>query len=95
MEKSTTDFDKTAVFTQWRQNSFIFYPSLNTQSCNRRPLFSTFTFENVRGPKRTVLFQKKFRKFKEKIQFIMQLFSAEVRKLEPRKLEKNALKCCS
>ena len=32
-------------------------PSLNTQSCNRRPLCSTFTFENVRSPKKTVLFQ--------------------------------------
>ena len=33
-------------------------PSLNTQSCNRRPLCSTFTFENVRSPRNTVLFQK-------------------------------------
>ena len=29
-------------------------PSLNTQSCNKRPLCSTFTFENVRSPKKPV-----------------------------------------
>ena len=27
-------------------------PSLNTQSCNRRPLCSTFRFENLRSPKK-------------------------------------------
>ena len=32
-------------------------PSLNTQSCNRRPLLSTFRFENVHSPKKTI-FQK-------------------------------------
>ena len=43
-------------------------PSLNTQSCNRRHLCSTFRFENMHSPKKTVLFQKKN---------IMQLFIAD------------------
>ena len=34
-------------------------PSLNTQSCNRRPLCSTFTFENVGSPKKTQFYSKK------------------------------------
>ena len=36
----------------------ISFPSLNTHSCNRRPLCSTFTFENVRNPKKPVLLKK-------------------------------------
>ena len=54
-------------------------PSLNTQSCNRRPLCSTFTFENLRSPKKNpVLLKKKFKKnSKKKKIIIMQLFSAD------------------
>ena len=32
-------------------------PSLNTQSCIRRPLCSTFRFENLRSPKKNEFFQ--------------------------------------
>ena len=42
-------------------------PSLNTQSCNRRPLCSTFTFENVRSPKNQFYSKKNSKKkFKRK-----------------------------
>ena len=42
------------------------YHSLNTQSCNRRPLSSTFTFENVRSPKKNSIFiPKKISKIKK------------------------------
>ena len=34
-------------------------PSLNTQSCNRRPLRSTFKFENLRSPKKPQFYSKK------------------------------------
>ena len=34
----------------------------NTQSCNRRPLCSTFTFENLRSPKKTSFIPKKIQK---------------------------------
>ena len=34
-------------------------PSLNTQSYNRRPLCSAFTFQNVPSPKKTQLYSKK------------------------------------
>ena len=37
-------------------------PSLNTQSCNKRPLCSTFTSENVRSPKKSNFIQKKIQK---------------------------------
>ena len=40
-------------------------PSLDTQSCNKRPLCSTFTFENVRSPKKTILSKKILKKMKE------------------------------
>ena len=51
-------------------------PSLNTQSCNRRPLCSSFTFENVRSPKKTQFYSKKKQR-KNLFEFIMQLFSAD------------------
>ena len=47
--------------------SIGFVPSLNTQSCNRRPLCSTLKFENLRSPKKSL----------KKIKFIMQFFCAE------------------
>ena len=50
-------------------------PNLNTQSCNRRPLCSTFTFENVGRPIKTSFVQKK--RIKNKIKFIIQPFSAD------------------
>ena len=37
-------------------------PNLNTQSCNRRPLCSTFTFENVCNPKKSFIPKKKEKK---------------------------------
>ena len=38
-------------------DTVTYEPSLNTQSCNRRPLCSTFRFENMRiSPKKTVFF---------------------------------------
>ena len=38
-------------------NQGALHPSLNTQSCNRRPLCSTFRFENLSiSPKKTVFF---------------------------------------
>ena len=40
-------------------------PSLNNQSCNRRPLCSTFTFENVPSPKKTSYIPKKIQKKKK------------------------------
>ena len=42
--------------------SFRMIPSLNTQSCNRRPLCSKFTFGNVGSPKKTSFIPKKIRK---------------------------------
>ena len=47
-----------------------FNPSLNTQSCNRRPLCSTFRFENLSiSPKKNCFFNffKFFQKEKKKI----------------------------
>ena len=52
-------------------------PSLNTQSCNRSPLCSTFTFENVRTLKKFYSKKKILKKLKQnKTKNIMQLFSA-------------------
>ena len=48
-------------------------PSLNTQSCNKRPLCSTFTFENVRSPKKPSFIPKvklKEKKSKKILKFI-------------------------
>ena len=42
-------------FLSQTKNSYLLktlQPSLNTQSCNKRPLCSTFRFENVRSPKK-------------------------------------------
>ena len=49
------------------------HPSLNTLSCNRRPLCSTFIFENVSSPKTTVSFQKKQKKSKKKFYLLLKL----------------------
>ena len=56
-DEGKTDILLTAVFKVVQHKP----PSLNTQSCNRRPLCSTFIFENVRSPNliEPVLFQKK------------------------------------
>ena len=55
----------------FKEGNFGFKRSLNTQSRYRRLLCSTFTFENMRSPKKTVLFQKNqkknSKKFKEKL----------------------------
>ena len=55
-------------------------PSLNTQSCNRRPLCSTLTDSDLRIcaalRKNPVLFQKKIQNILF-FKFIMQLFSAD------------------
>ena len=40
-------FEKVQSHSQLNKKGLSFKPSLNTQSCNRKPLFSTFTFENV------------------------------------------------
>ena len=45
--------------SNWVALTFTGHPSLNIQSCNRRPLYSRFTYKNVCSPKKTVLFQKK------------------------------------
>ena len=42
----------------FKEGNFGFKRSLNTQSCNRRLLCSTFTFENVSSTKKKVLFPK-------------------------------------
>ena len=47
------------TFGQWLTSYTLQYPSLNTQSCNRRPLCSTFIFENVRSPKKPAFSKKK------------------------------------
>ena len=54
-------------------------PSLNTQSCNRRPLGSTFRFENLRSPK------KKLKRKNEKISVFKQ---KKMKIFWPRKHEK-------
>ena len=54
----------------WRQTGYKVYPSLNTQSCNRRPLCNTFRFENLSiSPKKNCFFNffKFFQKKKKKI----------------------------
>ena len=38
------------------QKLLIISPSLNTQSCNRRPLCSTFTYENLRSRKKYIFY---------------------------------------
>ena len=48
-----------------------FPPSLNTQSCDRRPLCSTLKFENLHSPKKDL---KKKNLKKEYIKGIIQLF---------------------
>ena len=51
--------------SQLRPYSLV--PSLNSQFCNRKPLCSTFRFENLRSPKKTSLIpQKNFNKIKKK-----------------------------
>ena len=49
-------------------------PSLNTQSCIRRPLCSTFKFENLRSPKKTVFTKTYF--FKNFLKKILTSFYA-------------------
>ena len=40
---------------------YYFSPNLNSQSCNRRPLCSTFTFKNVSSPKKTQFYSQKIK----------------------------------
>ena len=56
-------------------------PSLNTQSCNRRPLCSTFTFENLRSPKKTSFIPIKNQKKIKNIFFLNFLCNFLVRTL--------------
>jgi hypothetical protein len=82
-------------------------PSLNTQSCNRRPLCSTFTFENLRSPKKNNFYSKKNSKFSFFFFFFLNLlcnflvqdaivFSKKnLNFFLPRKHEKTTLKSCS
>ena len=63
------------------------HPSLNTQSCNRRPLCSTFTFENVCSPKNQFYSERIFLKNQKNQEeyFNMQLFCADARIVFPKK----------
>ena len=66
----------------------IAFSSLNAESCNRISLCGTFTFENVRSPKKkTVVFQKKFKTNKKK-RFIMQLVSKDAIMFTPKTWKK-------
>ena len=55
---------------------FVLIPSLNTQSCIRRPLCSTLKFENLSSILRQKKMKKKWRNKRHK-RDIMQLFSAD------------------
>ena len=53
-----------ADIAMWRMLGMYilcFIPSINTQSYNRRPLCSTFTFENLRSPKKNGFIPKKIK----------------------------------
>ena len=78
----------------------------NTQSCNRRPLCSTFTFENVCTPKKPSFIPKKDSKERKKYiifkiyhaTFLCGHYSVFKKKFKiflPSEHEKTALKSCS
>ena len=48
-------FEWCVIYSDYRVS-----PSLNTQSCNRRPLCSTFKFENLRSPKKKRFLPKNY-----------------------------------